>query len=256
MQGAVRFGMFLLGLASLHLWERTAPHHPPDANLTRRWVRNLGLGLISGVIVSLACAFCLAYQTPGSGLLRLHLLPFGVRLAVELALLDLVTYLLHRAYHRVPILWRLHMVHHSDEDLDVSSASRFHPGEVVFSAVLKIGFVLALGISAIGLVVFETVMLVCAQLQHSNIRIHPRVERWMWRSVVPPEMHRLHHSPAVRDTDSNYGTVLTLWDRMFGTLNDRPRDAAEPFGIAAGSREWGLFRLLSLPFRRTRRAAA
>jgi sterol desaturase/sphingolipid hydroxylase (fatty acid hydroxylase superfamily) len=217
-----------------------------------RWTSNLGLGVINGVVVSLACAFCLAYRAPAHfRLLNLAALPFALRMGIELLLLDLVTYFLHRAYHRVPLLWRLHMVHHTDEDLDVSSASRFHPGEVVLSSVAKVAVVIMLGISALALVVFEAVMLACAQFQHSNIRVAPLVERWMWRTMVPPEMHRIHHTPPVADTDSNYGTVLTIWDLMFGTLRTRRRDSTEPFGIgSAGKRPSSLIGLVLLPFRR------
>ncbi len=256
MQSVLRFAAFLAGFVSLHLWERAAGHRPLTGR-RERWVGNLGLGLVNGTVVSLACAFCLAYQAPHLALLNLSAVPFGFRIAIELVLLDAATYFLHRAYHRVPVLWRLHMVHHSDEDLDVSSASRFHPGEVVLSAVLKVGIVLTLGISALGLIVFETIMLACAQFQHSNVRVSAWAERWMWRTIVPPEMHRLHHSPQVRDTDSNYGTILTLWDRVLGTLNARSRESSEPFGIAELPKpQMGFIRLVLLPFKKAHRVVA
>lgn len=257
MTGSVfRFAAFVLGLLGLRGAEVLAPDHPPTAPLRSRWVTNLGLGVANGLIVSLACASCYALSARAGFASRFQLLPaLGLdgwtRIALEVVLLDLVTYLLHRAYHVVPVLWRLHVVHHSDLDLDVSSASRFHTGEVLVSSILKVGVVVLLGISPLGLVVFETVMLVCAQFQHANIRIPAEVENGLWRTLVPPAMHRIHHTPTVSDTNSNYGTVLTVWDWLFGTLRRRPPDATISFGVESlrDPRALGITRLLALPFR-------
>jgi sterol desaturase/sphingolipid hydroxylase (fatty acid hydroxylase superfamily) len=234
----LRFCAFAMGLGGLRAAEALAPDHEPLAPRPRRWTVNLGLGLVNGVLVSLLCASCYALTASGYlparfAPLRAAALPAAVTLLLEVLLLDLFTYFLHRAYHAAPLLWRLHRLHHSDVDLDVSSASRFHTGEVVVSSVLKLGFVALLGVSATGLAAFELVMLACAQLQHSNLRLPAGLERALWWSVVPPAMHRIHHWPDACDTDSNVGTIVTAWDRLFGTLNRKPAPAVPRFGLAA-----------------------
>ena len=172
---------------------------------------------------------------------------------MAVVLLDLVTYALHRAFHRTSFLWRFHRVHHTDLDLDVSSASRFHTGEVLFSSTVKLGLVVILGIAPLGLVVFEVAMLACAQFQHANIEIPAALERILWRTLVPPAMHRLHHTPARADTDSNFGTILTLWDSLFGTFNRRKTDPVASFGVPElrEPAKLGLVSLAILPFRRS-----
>jgi sterol desaturase/sphingolipid hydroxylase (fatty acid hydroxylase superfamily) len=181
-----------------------------------------------------------------------------VRIPIDVLLLDLLVYLLHRAYHVVPFLWRLHLVHHTDLDLDVSSASRFHAGEVLVSSLVKLAAVAFLGISPAGLVTFEALMLFCAQLQHANIRVPRRVEDVLWGTFVPPAMHRIHHTPTAADTNSNFGTILTLWDRLLGTLRRRPATAPPAFGVSEERDEKDLgrlFVLLLLPFRTGRPAS-
>jgi sterol desaturase/sphingolipid hydroxylase (fatty acid hydroxylase superfamily) len=143
-------------------------------------------------------------------------------------------------------------VHHTDLDLDVSSASRFHTGEVLVASIVKLGLVVVLGIAPLGLVVFEVVMLACAQFQHANIRIPATLESLLWRAIVPPAMHRIHHTPIRADTDSNFGTILTLWDSLFGTFHRRAPDPVASFGVPE-MREparLGLVSLAVLPFRR------
>lgn len=252
---SLRFGVFVLGLLGLRGVELAAPDHPPTAPLRKRWFVNLGFGAVNGALVALACAAC--YVLPAQtgiaahlGLLRPLDISVWVRIPLEIVLLDLVTYLLHRAYHEAPLLWRLHVVHHSDLDLDVSSASRFHTGEVLVSSIVKVGFVLVVGISPQGLVAFEAVMLACAQFQHANIRLPGRFESVLWWTLVPPAMHRIHHTPEKEDTNSNYGTVLTVWDWLFGTLRRHPPGPTASFGVESlrDPRSLGVGRLLTLPF--------
>lgn len=251
----LRLGAFAIGLLGLRGVELVAPDHPPTASLRARWLMNLGFGAVNGIIVSFACASCYAFSarsefTAHLGLLRTLGLSAWVRIPLEVVLLDLVTYLLHRAYHVVPLLWRLHVVHHSDLDLDVSSASRFHTGEVLVSSILKVGVVLLVGISPLGLVVFETAMLACAQFQHANIQLPGRLESGLWWTLVPPAMHRIHHTPTREDTNSNYGTILTVWDWLLGTLRRHPPDPTASFGVESlrDSQSLGVARLLMLPF--------
>ncbi len=234
------------------------PHHPPTAPLRLRWVTNLSLGLVNGILVSLLCASCFVLTAQGRLPAAFAPLPrlsskIWVQILAGVVFLDLLTYVLHRAYHRSPFLWRFHVVHHTDLDLDVSSASRFHTGEVLFSSVAKLGAVTLLGIPPAGLVVFEVVMLACAQFQHANIRIPAGVETILWRTLVPPAMHRIHHAPNRKDTDSNFGTILTLWDFLLGTFNRRAADEQVSFGVPQmrDPKVMSLGSLAVLPLRRS-----
>ena len=248
---------FLAGLFTLLSWELALPHHRPGVPRLRRWVENLALATVNGGVLALVCYACFVMAAQRSAPWRFGPfeslgLPLPVRLLGEVLVLDLLAYGLHRTYHAVPALWRFHRVHHSDVELDVTSASRFHLGEVAVSGAAKLATVALLGISPLGLVAFEIAMLLCAQFQHANVRVAPRVERALWWSLVPPAMHRIHHHPVRADTDSNYGTILTLWDRALGTL--RRREGVEPtFGIPGSldAPPRGVIRLLALPFRRS-----
>ena len=175
----LRLGAFVLGLLGLKAVEVSEPHHAPTAPLRLRWITNLGLGLVNGILVSLLCAWCFILTAQGTAPAGFALLPrltsiVWVQIVVAVVFLDFLTYALHRAYHRVPFFWRFHVVHHTDLDLDVSSASRFHTGEVLFSSIAKLGAVTVLGIPPLGLVVFEVVILACAQFQHANIKVPAR----------------------------------------------------------------------------------
>lgn len=251
----LRLASYLGGLLTLLSWEVVAPHHPPTVSRLRRWLTNLSLALLNGLIVTALCATCFAMAARNLppwrfGLLETWAPSLWVRIPLEIGFLDLLTYALHRSYHVAPWLWRFHRVHHTDLDLDVTSASRFHLGEVAVSALVKLGAVALLGISYQGLIAFEILLLLAAQFQHSNIRLPQRVERALWWTLVPPAMHRVHHTPVPIETDSNYGTLLVFWDRLFGTLR-LPSLPAPPFGLAEFRDLWrlGFFRLLALPFR-------
>jgi sterol desaturase/sphingolipid hydroxylase (fatty acid hydroxylase superfamily) len=256
LQPTLRFATFLAGLLTFLSWEIIAPHHAATTSKPRRWLVNLCLALLNGVIVTSLCAACyviaLRRMAPWRvGLFELIAAPYWLRLPAEIGALDLLTYWLHRSYHRVPLLWRFHRVHHTDLDLDVSSASRFHLGEVVASSVAKLAFVALLGISYQGLVAFEIVLLLAAQFQHANISVHPRLERMLWWTFVPPAMHRVHHSPEPDETDSNFGTLVVAWDRLFATLRTHTA-CSPPFGLRnwRDARRLGFGKLMALPFSR------
>lgn len=246
---------FLAGLLSLLSCEVVAPHHAPTTSKARRWVVNLCLALLNGGVVTLLCAACYSIALSGLppwrvGAFQLLRGPLWLRVMVEVAFLDLVTYWLHRGYHRVPLFWRFHRVHHTDLDLDVSSASRFHLGEVLTSSVAKLALFVVAGISYQGLIAFEVALLAAAQFQHANIRIPARLEKLLWWTFVPPAMHRVHHSPERVETDSNYGTLLVAWDRLFTTLR-RQGEHSPPFGLREwrDSRALGFLKLVLMPFR-------
>lgn len=254
---SLRLPLFLLGLLTLLSWELVHPHHPTAPRRFGRWVENLGLASINGGAIALVCYACFVVAARDlapwrHGLFEVTNLSTLLRVCGEIVVLDLLVYWLHRGYHALPALWRFHAVHHTDAELDVSTASRFHLGEVAASGLVKLGAFTLLGISPLGLVAFECVMLLSAQIQHANIALPSRVERALWWVVVPPAMHRLHHYPERGLTDSNYGTILSLWDRLFGSL--RCADREPRFGIegAAITTPRGIGRLFVLPLRFSR----
>jgi sterol desaturase/sphingolipid hydroxylase (fatty acid hydroxylase superfamily) len=177
-------------------------------------------------------------------------------IVAAVVVLDLVFYGVHWANHQVPFLWRFHHAHHSDLDLDATSALRFHLGEVLISTGIKAISIPVLGISPAGLLIFEMALQAAAQFQHSNIRLPEGGETWVRRVIVTPHMHWLHHSHCPQDHNANYGTILSMWDRMLGTYSMRiPRNE-----IRIGLDEYplpkdvGLFSFYLMPFGRARRS--
>ena len=237
------------------LFERLAPAaRPLSAALRRsaergyRIARNLGLGginaLASWLIVvpaSAAAAYwALDWRPPWLA---------GVPgLAFDLLILDLWIYWWHRANHVVPFLWRFHLVHHLDEFLDATSALRFHAGEVLLSAIVRAGVIFVLDIPLASVVIFETLVAMFTMFHHSNVRLPPRLERLVSLLIVTPSIHWVHHHAIRRDTDSNYATVLSAWDRVFASRSPTSRTADMPIGVEA-HHELPFFRLLVQPLR-------
>jgi sterol desaturase/sphingolipid hydroxylase (fatty acid hydroxylase superfamily) len=152
-------------------------------------------------------------------------------LALDLVVLDLWTYGLHRAYHVAPALWRLHLPHHLDRHLDTTSTLRFHVGEVLFSALARVPVVIALAIPLAHLALFEAILFVSATFQHSNVRLPPRLERLLSVLIVTPSIHWVHHHVAAADRNSNYASVFSVWDRLFGTASATVRTPALAIGF-------------------------
>ena len=172
-------------------------------------------------------------------------------LLLDLLLLDFLIYWWHRANHRVSFLWRFHDVHHRDAFLDTTSAVRFHPGEVVLSALARAAVMVPLGLPLASVLSFEILVLLAALFHHSNIRLPGWFERPLSWLIVTPSIHWVHHHAARRDTDSNYGTVFSFWDRLFGSRSATPRSAGMAIGVD-GESEKDLLTLAMLPFRRRR----
>ncbi|NIA71002.1 sterol desaturase family protein [Pelagibius litoralis] len=169
-------------------------------------------------------------------------------LALDILLLDLLIYWWHRANHEVPFLWRFHEVHHLDRFLDTTSALRFHFGEVVLSALARAAVVLLLGFPFTSVLVFEVLVLLGAIFHHSNLRLPATLEQVLARLIITPSIHWVHHHALRRDTDSNYGTLFSFWDRLFGSRSAQPRDLAMPIGVE-GRAEEGFVSLLVHPLR-------
>ena len=246
----------------LALWELAAPRRWLRASKPRRWTTNWGIVLLDTAVVRLlfpAAAVGAAWDARemGWGLLNHWDGPGWLEAVLAMLFLDLLIYAQHVASHRIPLLWRIHRVHHVDRDMDVTTAIRFHPVEIALSMLLKIGAVYALGAPAVAVILFEIILNGSAMFNHANIVIPRRIDRWLRWLLVTPDMHRVHHSVHRPETDANYGFNLPWWDRIFGTYVDQPRDGHD--GMVLGldqyqdQRPTRLGWSLALPFRRRRR---
>ena len=218
------YGLAIMGaaFAGLALAELAAPFRSAKQRKSARWITNVTLFAIDTLAVRLLLPLAMVgaavlAQERGWGLLNAVVLPGWVGFVATLLVLDLALYLQHWATHRVPLLWRLHRVHHSDRDFDVSTGARFHPVEIVLSMVWKVAVVIALGAPALAVAVFEIGFAVATLITHTNLALPHRTDRLVRKLLVTPTMHRIHHSARERETNSNYGTVLSGWDRLFGT---------------------------------------
>ena len=168
-------------------------------------------------------------------------------MVIDLALLDCWIYFWHRANHVIPFLWKFHVVHHLDENLDVSSALRFHFGEVALSSLVRAAVMIALAVPLTSVVVFETLVTIAAMFHHSNIRIPQWLEKPLSKIIVTPSIHFVHHHAMRADTDSNYATGLSIWDRIFGSRSAHARKLDMPMGVE-GLHDVSLISLILRPF--------
>ncbi len=243
-----KVGLVFLWLVLLFVAERrypsAAPPEEPDAK--GRLPRNLSIWVVTS-LVSVAAVAPLTAWAAGISLNWRPAWWSGVPGTVlDLILLDCLIYWWHRANHQVPFLWRFHQVHHLDRTLDTTTALRFHPGEVLLSATARAGVILLLGFPIESVILFETLVLLASLFHHSNIRLPAGFERLLSWIVVTPSIHWVHHHQIRRDTDSNYATILSLWDRLFGSRSRTHRKPAMAIGVE-GQRDRSLLTLFRLP---------
>jgi sterol desaturase/sphingolipid hydroxylase (fatty acid hydroxylase superfamily) len=216
-------------LVLLLVWETVRPFrelYRSTGERARHAARNLTLALLNAAITGLVFAALWRWAANLGARLEfglLHWLPLApaAHVIASLLLLDLWTYAWHRTCHRVPMLWRFHRVHHSDATMDVTTAGRFHLGEIVASSLLRLPLLFLLGIEFWHLVLYETVLQLNVQWQHANITLAPAVERWLSRVLITPGLHQVHHSREPIETDSNYSSVLAVWDWIFASRRQR-----------------------------------
>ncbi len=223
-----------------------------------RWTGNLGILAIDIVAVRLlvpttVVAVALVAAENGWGLFPLLGLPYWAAAVAGVVALDLVIYVQHVVFHHVPWLWRLHRMHHADVDIDVTTGVRFHPFEILLSLGIKIAAVLALGVPALAVLIFEVLLNATSMFNHANVALPRRLDRLARWIVVTPQMHQVHHSAVRAETDSNFGFNLPWWDRLFGTYRAEPSAGEE--GVTIGlpdfrdEKERRITRLLTQPFR-------
>lgn len=259
MEALIRLSIFLAIFAATALLELALPRRELSAPRRGRWLANLGILALDVVIQRLtigAVAITAAVwaEARGFGLFHLLAVPFWAACILAFVLLDLTVWAQHLVTHKVPLLWRLHQVHHTDLDVDLTTGVRFHPVEILLSALLKALVVVLVGAPAVAVLVFEATLNAAALVTHGNVAIPERLDRALRWLVVTPDMHRVHHAIDKREADHNYGFFLSVWDRLFGTLKDQP-DAGHrqmQLGVRAHREPLGLGELLVLPARKLR----
>lgn len=253
---ALRGGAFLAVFALLALWEYLAPARVLRLPRAQRWQANLGLAVVNTLVMRFivpgsAIAVAVVASGEGWGLFNRVGLPAWGAILAAMVLLDLVVYLQHVLFHSVPLLVRLHSVHHADLDFDLTTGIRFHPFEILISGLIKIGAVAALGAPVVSVLAFEVLLNIAAMFNHANVSLPTWLEPWVRGVLVTPDMHRIHHSVVEVERNSNYGFCLSLWDRVLGTYTPAPRSALD-IGLSAWRDPRTIATLpgtLSMPFR-------
>ncbi len=250
--------IFFFGiLALVAIWEMVAAKRKLTVGKTGRWFNNLGIILIDNILVKLifpgaALGIAAAAAKSGWGFINYVQLPNWTAILVSVLILDLIIYLQHLMFHAVPLLWRLHMVHHADLDIDVTTGLRFHPIEIIISMLIKMAAIAFLGPPVIAVLIFEITLNSTAMFNHGNIRLPESVDRLLRLLLVTPDMHRVHHSIIIRETNSNFGFNFPWWDRLFGTYRAQPVRGHQEMTIGLSqfrkAEKLTLLRLLLLPF--------
>ena len=237
----IRLGIFIGLFLVLAMMEYLAPRRELEHVKAKRWFTNWLIVIIDSFILRLvftgaAVGVSLWAEINGYGLFNHVSVPSIVSVIICFIVLDFAIWVSHLASHKIPILWTVHRMHHSDVDIDVSTAIRFHPIEIILSMIWKMVIVVILGAPAVSVLIFEIVLNGAAMFNHSNIKLPLGLDRILRLFIVTPDMHRVHHSIVHDETDSNYGFNLAMWDRLFGTYIDQPE--AGHNGMKIGLREW------------------
>ena len=243
-------------MAALFLIERAAPLRRETRPLFGRLLVNAVIGILAfaaAILIVRPAAIAVLRLTEGTpiGLLHLAPMPTAVQFVVAVLLLDVTFYWWHLATHRVTWLWRFHRVHHLDPDLDVSTAFRFHFGEIALSAAFRVVQVAVIGPSLAMFAAYELIFQAATIFHHSNVGLPARLDRLLNRVVVTPRMHGVHHSQVPDETNSNYSVVFSWWDRMHGSRSPDLPQSQLVIGVAEFSRpeDNSLANVLALPFR-------
>jgi len=220
---------FLFGIFTvMALWEIATPKRPLTVSKPLRWANNIGLVILNNVLLRLLFPAAVAgmavfTQQQGWGILNYYEVPFWAATVISLIALDFFIYLQHVMFHAVPILWRVHRVHQADLDFDITTWGRFHPFEIILLMLLKFAVIIILGPPVLAVILFEIILIVTAMFIHGNVSIPRPVDRIIRWLIVTPDMHRVHHSAEVDETNSNFSINLSIWDRLFGTYLDQPQ---------------------------------
>ena len=232
----IRLGFFFGIFAVMAVWELAAPRRRLTQSKAVRWTNNVGLVFFNSflarwVFPTAAVGMALFAREHGWGLLNYFQVPYALAVVGAVLALDFFIWLQHVMVHAVPMLWRLHRVHHADLDYDVTTGARFHPIEILLSMLIKFAVIAVLGPPVLAVILFEIILNATSMFNHSNVRIPAGIDRVLRLLVVTPDMHRVHHSVEDDETNSNFGFNLPWWDRLFGTYRDQPRGGHEAMTI-------------------------
>lgn len=223
----IRLSFFLGVFALIALWEVLSPRRVLSVSKAQRWINNLGLVALNTVVLRLlfpaaAIGVALVANQGNWGLFNNVELPYILEIVLAVIIMDFVIWLQHVMVHAIPVLWRLHRVHHADLDYDLTTGARFHTLEIILSMLIKFATIILLGPALLAVVIFEVLLNSMAMFNHGNIYIPEKIDRVLRWFVVTPDMHRVHHSVHAPLANSNFGFNLPWWDRLFGTYVAQP----------------------------------
>jgi len=250
--------MFLSVLLLMMIWEKFRPRRAPTVPIKLRWTSNLTISVLNVVVLRLVfpmlgLALAVTALDRGWGILNNAEIPGWIVLPVSLILLDLIIYWQHRLFHKIPLFWRLHRMHHTDLDFDTTTGVRFHPLEAVCSMIIKSLAIIVVGVSPLAFLLFEILLNGTSLFNHGNVTIPARIDGWLRWLIVTPDMHRVHHSVEPHELNRNFGFNLPWWDRLFGTYQAQPDAGHEAMQIGTHEfreqEEERLGRMLLQPFR-------
>lgn len=232
----IRLSFFIGVFAAVALWETRSPRRLRRLTRSLRWTHNLGLVFFNTALLRMllpitAVGLAALSAEQGWGILNMVEWPLWIKAMVAIIVMDLVIWIQHVLVHAIPILWRLHRVHHADLDYDVTTGARFHPIEIILSMLIKLATLLVLGPPVVAVILFEVILNAMAMFNHGNIRLPATVDRILRTLLVTPDMHRVHHSVEEDEANANFGFNLSLWDRLFGTYIAAPRKGQEQMEI-------------------------
>jgi len=253
----IRLSLFFGVFAVMAAWEVLAPRRALTQSKAVRWYSNLGIVAVNTVLARIIfplapIAVAAVAHDRGWGVLNLYQAPEWCAVLAAVVVLDFAIYLQHVMVHAVPMLWRLHRMHHADLDFDVTTGARFHPIEIILSLAIKMAVIVLIGAPVVAVLIFEVALNATAMFNHANVNLPLGVDRYLRWLVVTPDMHRVHHSVLPHETNSNFGFNLPWWDRLFGTYRDQPEKGHEGMDIGIDLfREPGelhLHKMLAQPF--------
>jgi sterol desaturase/sphingolipid hydroxylase (fatty acid hydroxylase superfamily) len=239
-EAAIRLSAFVTIFAVMAMWEIAFPARQLLVGKAHRWLSNIAVVVLNTVILRLifptaAVGFALYVEMNGIGLLHLTGWPLWWTVPLSVIFLDLVIYLQHVMVHAIPALWRIHRMHHADLDFDVTTGARFHPLEIVLSMLIKLAAIALIGPPVVAVVLFEIILNTTSMFNHANVSLPSTLDRWLRFIIVTPDMHRVHHSVEMDESNSNFGFNLPWWDRLFGTYRSQPRRSHQSMVIGLDS---------------------
>lgn len=254
-----RLGCFLGVLLAMLVWEQCQPKRQATLPARQRWPANLGIVVVNTLVLRLlipagAIGAAVWAQANDIGMFNTLAWPLSVTMLLGFLSLDCAIYWQHRLFHRIPLLWRVHRMHHADTDFDTTTGLRFHPLEIILSMLIKIGIVVAIGIDPTTVLIFEIVLNATSLFNHGNVALPKPLEGPVRALIVTQEMHRIHHSQLPQETNSNYSFNFSIWDRLFGSYTAQAQQGSDGISIGlkdypANSSSTKLGYLLAIPFR-------